>query len=92
MATTKFLKLLRFNKNMNVLGYTLLYIAKPFMSFMMAMVLVFIAYSHMAFLVFNTLLLSFNSFTSSMGTLFTLMLSEYLRLLSNSEFITIIIE
>ena len=75
MATLKSMKLLRFNKNMTVLGYTLLYIAKPFLSFLFAMFIVFIAYSHMAFMVYNSLLLEFNSFLYSMGTLFTLMLS-----------------
>ncbi|KAF6020742.1 PKD1L2 [Bugula neritina] len=77
VATVKFLKLLRFNKKMNVLGHTLLYIARPFVSFMFTMLMVFVAYSHMAFLVFNTLLLSFSSFTSSMSTLFTLMLNKF---------------
>jgi len=77
IATTKFLKLLRFNKKMNVLGYTLLHIAGSFGSFMIAFLLMFIAYSHMAFLVFNTLLYGFSSITRSMTTLFTLMLNKF---------------
>ncbi|XP_067928132.1 polycystin-2-like [Watersipora subatra] len=77
ISTAKFLKLLRFNKKMNVLGYTLLYIAKSFVSFMVAMGMVFFAYSHMAYLVFNTLLLEFSTIISSMSTLFTLMLNKF---------------
>lgn len=77
VATTKSLKLLRFNKKMNVLGYTLLYIARPLMSFMLTMGIIFLAYSHMVYMVYNSLLLEFNSFTYTMGTLFTLMLSKF---------------
>lgn len=76
IATVKSLKLLRFNKNMNILGYTMLYVAEPLMSFLVAMITVFIAYSHMAYLVYNSLLLEFNSFLYSIFTLFTLMLSK----------------
>lgn len=76
IATIKSLKLLRFNKNMNILGYTMLRIAQPLLMLFVAMVTVFIAYSHMAFLVYNSLLLEFGSFLNSIFTLFTLMLSE----------------
>jgi len=77
IATSKFLKLLRFNKKMNVLGYTLLHVAGTLGSFMIAFLLMFVAYSHMSFLVFNTLLYGFSSITRSMTTLFTLMLNKF---------------
>ena len=78
LCTCKFLKLLRFNKKMNMLGYTLLYIAKPFLNFMVALITVFIAYSHTSYLVFNTVLAEFQSLGRAMTTLFTLMLSKYM--------------
>ena len=78
LANIKLLKLLRFNKKINALGLTLSYIASPLLSFLLALLIVFIAFAQLSYVVFARVLLSFSTFLASCETLFTLMLSKWL--------------
>lgn len=77
LVTVKFLKLLRFNKKMNMLGMTMMRIGKPLLSFLLAWSVVFFAFAQLAYFVFCRLLFSFSTFLKSAFTLFTLMLNKF---------------
>ncbi|CAF0730830.1 unnamed protein product [Adineta steineri] len=72
----KFLKLLRFNKRIQMLSKSLSYAQQDLSSFGFVFLIFILAYAHMGFAVFGRSLINFKTFTSSLTTCFRMLLGE----------------
>ncbi|XP_013386043.1 polycystic kidney disease protein 1-like 2 [Lingula anatina] len=75
--TVKFLKLMRFNRRMSVIGRTLKEAGKPMFVYLMAFFIIFLAYGQFAYILFGRVLLNYSTFITTLETLFSMMLNKF---------------
>ena len=85
MYTIRFIRLLRFNKKISVLGDTLVYVSKPIISFMVVFIMAFCAFAMTAYAIFGKTLYTFRNFVVTMETLVSMMLSKLSLYLFTSD-------
>ena len=76
METLRFLRLLRFNKKVSLFTSTMMYVAKPLLSFGVVFMSGFLAFSTTAYFFFNTYMFDFRTFVSTLETLLSMMLGK----------------
>ncbi|XP_052071199.1 polycystin family receptor for egg jelly-like [Mytilus californianus] len=77
METLRFLRLLRFNKKVSLFTSTMMYVAKPLLSFGVVFMSGFLAFSTTAYFFFNTYMFDFRTFVSTLETLLSMMLGKF---------------
>ncbi|XP_077864172.1 polycystin-1-like protein 2 [Saccoglossus kowalevskii] len=77
VAMLKFLKLLRFNKRMSMLGMTLKYCFKDLLYFSVIWIIVFLAYCQVFYLVFGRALLDYATMSITMASQISMMLGRF---------------
>lgn len=77
LASIQFLKLLQFNKKMNMLGDTVKLAAKDLKVFSIAFLLYFFAFVFTAYLLFGKHMISYNGFISSAESMFSFVLGAF---------------
>ncbi|XP_048576826.1 uncharacterized protein LOC5521481 isoform X2 [Nematostella vectensis] len=76
-VTIRFIKLLRFNRRMALLGNTIALIAKPIGQFLISFTLVFISFAFFGNMIFGIGLDKFRSFTTTMMTQLNICLGDF---------------
>lgn len=76
-SNVKFLKILRFNKKMNMLGCVLRWAAKPLANFMLVFGIIFFSFVQFSYLMFHNVLTDFMNIISSMETLLVMLLNKF---------------
>lgn len=77
LATLKFIRLLRFNKRMSMLGATLKVGAKPLSQFSVLFLVVFFSYAQFFFLIYSQLMQSFSTVIKSAETCLQMLLGRF---------------
>ncbi|XP_013422214.1 uncharacterized protein LOC106182109 [Lingula anatina] len=77
VANVKFLKILRFNKTMNLLGRVMKGAAKPLGYFFISAGIVFFAFVQLAYIMFHTVLLDFMSIITTVETLLVMLMNKF---------------
>ena len=77
MMSVKFLRLLRFNRRMSLLGSTLKCATKELCHFGIVFSLVFVGFSHLCYLLFSRELYKFHTFLTTAETLLSVMLGKF---------------
>ena len=75
-STIKFLKLLRFNRNIEMVGETLKLCFNELISFSLVFFLIWIAFVQLMYLIFDSTIVGYSSFVKSMATAFAMMLGK----------------
>jgi polycystin 1L2 len=75
MYTIRFIRLLRFNRKISVLGDTLMHVGKPIVNFMIVFIVAFCAFAMTAYIFFGRNLRTFRNFVTTLETLISMMLS-----------------
>ena len=76
-GTIKFLKMLRFNKNIAFLGLTLKLCLSELVSFSLVFLVIWLAFVQLMFFIYGTDLVGYSSFMKSMATAFQMMLGKF---------------
>ncbi|XP_071504856.1 polycystin-2-like protein 1 [Diadema antillarum] len=77
IANLKFMKLLRFNQRLLLLSMTLKSAGYDILHYLVVFGIVFMAFSTMAFAMYNAYLVSFSSFGATIETLFSTLLGKF---------------
>lgn len=77
ITSVKFLRLFRFNRRMSLLGSTIKSSARELVHFGIIFGLVFVAFSHLCYLVFSHELYKFHTFVTTVETLISVMLGKF---------------
>ncbi|XP_072168153.1 polycystin-2-like protein 1 [Diadema setosum] len=77
IANLKFMKLLRFNRRLLLLSMTLKSAGYDILHYLVVFGIVFMAFSTMAFAMYNAYLVSFSSFGATIETLFSTLLGKF---------------
>ncbi|PAA59473.1 hypothetical protein BOX15_Mlig010540g1 [Macrostomum lignano] len=77
ISTVKFIKILRFNRRMGMLGATIKLAYKDLRSFVFMFVIYFVAFCSAAYLIFGTKLQNYRSFYGTLGALFSMALGVF---------------
>ncbi len=77
LATVKFIKMLKFNRRMGMLGDTIRISAKDFKYFSITFLIYFMAFCQAAYLLFGKLLPSYGSFIGAIESLFAFALGSF---------------
>jgi polycystin 1L2 len=76
-ATLKFLKLLRFNKRIDMLAETLIYVSDDLKRFSLTFIVFMLAYAQFGFLLLSSSLQSNRNFMSAIESVFLLILGQF---------------
>ncbi|XP_077869620.1 polycystin-1-like protein 2 [Saccoglossus kowalevskii] len=77
VSILKFLRLLRFNRRMSLLGSTIKYASKDLIYFAVVFFVIFFTYGQFGYLVFGRSVYKYSDFTLAVETLFTMMLGRF---------------
>ena len=77
MLTIRFIRLLRINRKIGVLGDTLIHLQQPLTSFMVVFGATFLAFAMAMYILFGASLRKFRTFITTVETLLAMMLSKY---------------
>lgn len=77
IATVKFIKILKFNRRMGLLGSTIIYASKDLKSFSVMFVIYFMAFCHAAYLLFGRHLKSYATFITTAEALLSMALGSF---------------
>ncbi|XP_077990752.1 polycystin-2-like protein 2 [Glandiceps talaboti] len=77
ISILKFVRMLRFNRRMALLGSTLKYASKDLIHFGVVFFVIFFSFGQFGYLIFGSALYNFSNFTLAVETLFTMMLGRF---------------
>ena len=87
-TTLKFLKLLRFNKQIGMLAMTLRYATKDLVGFSFTFFIIFFTFTQFSYLIFSTKVAGYKTPASSLVSLFKFALGQFnLRELQNADYV-----